>query len=139
VYALEAATGVQLWNFTTGGDVASSPAVAEGIVYVGSYDGKVYALDASEGSLIWSYQTDDLVVSSPAAAEGVVYVGSYDHAVYAFGLIDDPEENMAQAGWRILLLVSIVIAGGALIAFLLDRRKKKWEPPCLSIQDCRKT
>jgi outer membrane protein assembly factor BamB len=65
--------------------VASSPAVAGGVVYVGSYDGKIYALDATSGLLIWDYQTDEKVVSSPAVADGEVYVGSYDHFVYAVG------------------------------------------------------
>ena len=32
-----------LWSFTTGSAVASSPAVANGVVYVGSYDSRVYA------------------------------------------------------------------------------------------------
>ena len=43
VYALNAKTGAKLWSFTTGSSVTSSPAVANGVVYVGSYDGKVYA------------------------------------------------------------------------------------------------
>ena len=43
VYALNARTGAKLWSYTTGGEVWSSPAVANGVVYIGSYDGKVYA------------------------------------------------------------------------------------------------
>lgn len=34
------------WTYTTGSQVASGPAVADGTVYVGSYDHKVYALEA---------------------------------------------------------------------------------------------
>ena len=37
VYALNATTGVKLWNYTTGSEVYSSPAVVNGVVYVGSY------------------------------------------------------------------------------------------------------
>jgi mannitol-specific phosphotransferase system IIBC component len=37
-------TGAHVWNYTTGGGVYSSPAVAGGRVYVGSDDGKVYCL-----------------------------------------------------------------------------------------------
>ena len=85
IYALNASTGTVVWSYTTGGDVASSPAVADDMVFAGSYDGKVYALNASNGALWWSYLTGDMVVSSPAVANGVVYVGSYDHVVYAFG------------------------------------------------------
>ena len=41
--------GLVQWNFTTGNGVFSSPAVANGMTYVGSHDGKVYVLDAATG------------------------------------------------------------------------------------------
>lgn len=42
MYALDAATGVSLWTFTTGGTIDSSPAVAIGMVYIGSHDHKLH-------------------------------------------------------------------------------------------------
>ena len=66
--------------------VDSSPAVANGVVYVGSDDNNVYALSAKTGAKLWSYTTGNYVDSSPAVANGVVYVGSGDGKVYAFGL-----------------------------------------------------
>jgi outer membrane protein assembly factor BamB len=66
--------------------VISSPAVANGVVYVGSYDNNVYALDASTGAKLWSYTTGNAIGSSPTVANGVVYVGSGDNNLYAFGL-----------------------------------------------------
>ena len=60
----------------------SSPAVADGRVYVGSGDDKVYCLDASTGTQVWNYTTGNIVDSSPAVADGRVYVGSYDGRVY---------------------------------------------------------
>jgi eukaryotic-like serine/threonine-protein kinase len=77
-----------MWSYATGSYVQSSPAVANGVVYVGSSDHNVYALNASTGTKLWSYATGDYVYSSPAVANGVVYIGSYDHNVYAFGLTD---------------------------------------------------
>ena len=75
------------WSHTTGAMSYSSPAVANGVVYVGSDDGKLYALDAVTGALKWSYFTRrGLIQSSPAVANGVVYIGSTDHNVYAFHL-----------------------------------------------------
>ena len=71
-------TGARLWTYTTGYWVFSSPAVANGVVYVGSGDDNVYALNAKTGAKLWSYATSFLVGSSPAVANGVVYVGSYD-------------------------------------------------------------
>jgi outer membrane protein assembly factor BamB len=72
-----------LWSYATGNSVYSSPAVANGVVYLGSYDHKVYALNASTGAKLWSYATGNVVDSSPAVANGVVYVASDDGNVYA--------------------------------------------------------
>jgi parallel beta-helix repeat protein len=76
-------TNNSLWKYQTGDFVDSSPAVVDGVVYIGSGDNNVYALNASTGSKIWSYQTGFFVVSSPAVAAGVVYVGSCDGNFYA--------------------------------------------------------
>src|SRR5580700_182050 len=39
------------WSYATGGYVFSSPAVTNGVVYVGSYADRLYALSASTGAL----------------------------------------------------------------------------------------
>jgi len=44
VYALDATTGMKVWNYTTFGPVWSSPTVVNDIVYVGGDDHNVYAL-----------------------------------------------------------------------------------------------
>jgi eukaryotic-like serine/threonine-protein kinase len=43
VYAFNARTGALLWSYATRGDVYSSPAVTNGMVFVGSHDGHLYA------------------------------------------------------------------------------------------------
>jgi outer membrane protein assembly factor BamB len=64
------------------GDSVSSPAVAEGNIYVGTSDKKVYCLDAETGNQIWSYSTDDDVyLSSPAVADGKVYINEADEVL----------------------------------------------------------
>ena len=72
-----------MWSYNTGGQVYSSPAVANGIVYVGSVNDTLYALNATTGALLWSYTTGNWIYSSPTVANGVVYIGSYDYNVYA--------------------------------------------------------
>lgn len=73
------------WTATTGGVVESSPAVANGVVYVGSGDRKLYAFDATTGAPRWtSVATGGSVFSSPAVSDGVVFVGSPDGKLYAF-------------------------------------------------------
>jgi eukaryotic-like serine/threonine-protein kinase len=86
VYALKAETGTLKWRYTTGSGTGSSPAVANGVVYVGSGDYNVYALNARTGAKLWTYATGSYVWSSPAVVNGMVYVGSGDGKVYAFGL-----------------------------------------------------
>jgi eukaryotic-like serine/threonine-protein kinase len=43
LYGFDASTGATLWSAATGNGIQSSPAVANGMVYVGSADDNVYA------------------------------------------------------------------------------------------------
>ena len=100
VYALNAATGALLWSHATANYVGSSPAVANGVVYIGSNDGDVYALDTSTGAFLWSYPTGDNVESSVTVSNGAVYVGSFNGNVYAFGLPSGDETKQDAASQR---------------------------------------
>jgi outer membrane protein assembly factor BamB len=75
------------WTYTTGSAVFSSPAVADGRVYVGSDDYNVYCLDALTGAYIWSYTTGYWVRSPPVVVDGKVYVGSLDYKVYCLNAL----------------------------------------------------
>jgi outer membrane protein assembly factor BamB len=107
VYSVDAATGRERWRFVTGGErrftapgihgmqpkmevmpdpfdiFLSSPAIAEGVLYVGSGDHNVYAIDAADGRLRWKFTTGNVVHASPAIAGGSVYIGSWDRYFYA--------------------------------------------------------
>lgn len=65
-------------------DMTSSPAVANGVLYVGTRDGHLLALDAATGAQRWSAATASSIVSSPTVSDGTVYVTSNDHKLYAF-------------------------------------------------------
>ena len=52
----QAQAGAKLWEFATGADILSSPAVArDGTVYVGSGDGRLYALGGASGLAVSSW------------------------------------------------------------------------------------
>ena len=79
------------WTGTTGGINESSPAVANGVVYVGADDGLyAFAVGCASGGTsctpLWTGTTGDAIISSPAVADGVVYVGSTDGKLYAFAV-----------------------------------------------------
>lgn len=82
VVAFAAGFGRVRWRAPIGPS-ESSPLVANGLVYVGDWRGKVYALDAATGEERWSFQTGGKVKGSVALSGGRVFVGSYDHRVYA--------------------------------------------------------
>lgn len=73
----------------TGDYIDTAPAVANGVVYLGSGDHSLYAYPASGCgqavcSPLWSAMTGNAIDSSPIVANGVVYIGSADRNLYAF-------------------------------------------------------
>jgi outer membrane protein assembly factor BamB len=71
------------WSFHTGGPIAASPAIANGVAYIGSYDGKLYAIDIKSGAKLWDFKTGSRINSSAAISGGVVFFESYDGNFYA--------------------------------------------------------
>jgi hypothetical protein len=84
--AVDATTGAETWRLAVGG-VWSSPAVANGTVYVGGngllFEGGLFAVDAAAGALRWQMKQAGSVFASPAISGGMAYFGSNDSAVYA--------------------------------------------------------
>src|SRR5881296_936001 len=102
------------WSFMTADAVSASPAVVDGVVYIGAWDGFFYALDAATGALKWSFQVDcdpavqpipaqcpggpslpadrvttdgGLITSSAAVVDGRVYFGG-GKTMYALNAAD---------------------------------------------------
>ncbi len=89
VHAVNASTGVEIWRYSVGTVVSSSPALALGsnTLVVGAHDGYIYALNMTDGTLLWRYLTGAPVSSSPAVADNRVFAGSQDHRVYGIGAV----------------------------------------------------
>ena len=79
--------GTALWAFHTEEEVRSTPTVANGTVYVGSYDFNLYALDQNTGAYKWKFATDGGVVVQPALYRNTVIFGCEDYFVYALDLL----------------------------------------------------
>jgi len=72
-----------LWRFACEDEVRSTPAVHDGIVYIGAYDNNLYVINADNGQFLWKYATEGGIGSSPCVYERRVFFGSADKVLYA--------------------------------------------------------
>jgi len=80
---LETATGKELWQHPLGGEIWSSPLVADGKLYIGTRRGKLFIFAASRDKrLLCEAALDASISATPVAANGVVYVTT-DETLYA--------------------------------------------------------
>jgi len=72
-----------LWRFRCEDEIRSSPAVHNGVAYIGAYDHNLYAISIENGKFLWKYATEGGIGSSPCVYEGRVFFGSADRLLYA--------------------------------------------------------
>ncbi|GCE14975.1 outer membrane protein assembly factor BamB family protein [Tengunoibacter tsumagoiensis] len=105
-----------LWTYQTGGGISSQPAIVNGVVYIGSWDGYEYAFDATTGAIKWKTFLGQTIApdcvpatiginSSAAVQNGIVYVGGGDRYWYALDAVSgailwkvDTGDNSATGG-----------------------------------------
>src|SRR5262245_11661946 len=78
-------SGKVVWTFMTRARVESSPAIADGRVFVGSNDGRFYVLNLSTGAKLWEFNAGAPLSASPAIGKGRIVIGSQDGRLYCFG------------------------------------------------------
>lgn len=118
VYALDAATGDKLWDFTTGDKVWATGAIDGDTLYIGSFDKNLYALNTADGSEKWSYATGGAIMATPLVENGAVYIGSFDRNFYALNAADGNLKWQSPGGnW---FWARPVIVNGSLYAGCLD-------------------
>jgi outer membrane protein assembly factor BamB len=75
------------WHFAAGAAVNVSPAVVNGVAYVGDAAGQLVALDAANGGTLWTWSTPDgsALVGAPAVdlPRKMLWVGSANGTLYA--------------------------------------------------------
>ncbi len=72
-----------VWQFKTGGPLTASPVIANGILYIGSADGKLYALNAKEWGIKWVFDAGSSIRFSAVVWGNRVYCNTRDNKIYA--------------------------------------------------------
>ncbi len=83
LYAIDAATGQDLWHFDADRDIWSTPVVSADTVYVTSLDHHVYALDRATGLPRWQKDMGAAVAGTPTLHEDRLYVGTFGNILMA--------------------------------------------------------
>jgi outer membrane protein assembly factor BamB/peptidoglycan/xylan/chitin deacetylase (PgdA/CDA1 family) len=77
--------GTIKWAYGTSGEITSSPAIADGVIYVADRYRYLHAVDASTGTRVWRYNTGGGVhMCSPCVGpDGTVYIGGGSYRLHA--------------------------------------------------------
>ena len=116
VYALEAGTGKQLWQYDPKVPGAAGPkgccdVVSRGIAYdngrifVATYDGRLAAVDAKTGTEIWNVNTVDqskpyTITGAPRVAKGKVFIGNAGAEYGMRGYVTAYDAGTGAQVWR---------------------------------------
>ncbi|USZ69325.1 PQQ-binding-like beta-propeller repeat protein [Halorussus salilacus] len=82
VRALDAETGDERWTAETEEYVKSSPAVADGVVYVAARE-RIFGFDAETGDELWTHEVHGGVSAPLSVADGTVYAATTHGQLYA--------------------------------------------------------
>jgi outer membrane protein assembly factor BamB len=93
--AVDAKTGEILWEKSIEDGLVNAPAIGNGLVYFGTFDGHFYALEAETGIERWKIKNPDWrITATPAVDDENVYFVSWkdaDDSVYALDAFNGKE------------------------------------------------
>jgi outer membrane protein assembly factor BamB len=72
------------WSYPLQHHSMSTPAIRNGLVFVGDSGRKFHCLDADTGKLYWTHEVEGEIWASPLAADGKVYVATRQGEVLVF-------------------------------------------------------
>ncbi len=105
-------TGIR-WSFKMG-STAATPAIADGLVYLHDFWGKLHCFDAETGQVYWTFDIGPHSPASPLAADGKLYVGTGGRpTLWVFALGKEPKV-LSQIRMHDKILSSPAAANGVL-------------------------
>ena len=127
LYAVDAASGEQVWVQTLDGAILGSPVLdADGTLFVGTYGSLLYALDSASGDVLWSEAVSSWIWTGPTLAGDQLLVGDGNGDMQAFSLDDGPalwtqSLNGMVIGSPTLTENSILVGTDAGTLYFIDR------------------
>src|SRR5918994_1648095 len=97
VYALDASSGRVVWQAGVGGLGDTTPAVAQGRVFAGGFDGRMRAFRATTGDEIWSTDVGGRLLGAPGVIGPYVFFSTLEKRTFALRVED------GSIAWRIRL------------------------------------
>jgi outer membrane protein assembly factor BamB len=90
LYAFDAATGADLWQYPTLLPLVNSPTYSNGFLYVGGLDHKIHKINAGTGQGVWTFDADAGFSSSVIVSDNRIYATNRDGALYAVNDVTPP-------------------------------------------------
>ena len=111
LYDLDVQTGKEIWKVSHGTSwIITSPAVHDGVVYVGSSDARFeQAIDLRTGKEIWKTNSIQAVWSSPAITENHVCFGDFSGTLFSL------DRKTGKENWNIKLMNSFIVSSPVII------------------------
>ncbi|MDG2122065.1 MAG: PQQ-binding-like beta-propeller repeat protein [Verrucomicrobiales bacterium] len=69
-------SGKAVWTFTGIERSISTPSIADDLLYIADYTGRLFCIDAKTGAKYWEYDTKGHIWGSTLVADGKVYLGN---------------------------------------------------------------
>ena len=67
-----------VWQFKGIGRTISTPSIADGLLYLADYSGRLFCIDAETGKLVWEHDTFSHIWGSTLVVDGKVFLGNED-------------------------------------------------------------
>jgi outer membrane protein assembly factor BamB len=133
---------VERWRYASPRRITSTPAIANGVLYVAGIDRTLAALDALTGSPAWQVELGAPVSSSPVVTGGLVVFGTSDAASGEGGFLLALDAASGEERWRVGFedgadaspafadgVIFAGVDGGSLHAISVETGEERWSHP----------
>ncbi len=109
-----------LWSYPLVRHVMATPAVANGLVFIGDCGQTVHCVDARTGKALWTHEAGGEIWASPCVADGKVYLGTRRGQFLVFAA-DKEKKILSTIELGAPMNASAVAANGTLYVATMNR------------------